>query len=147
MVAFLVPKNTLTYPQLVGFHLSLPIVYIDSSTYLYVTTESAIDMANTTIYILHDAPSHHLDTVAYTRYSTNTGSPTPQYEDVFLEDFISVLKCGSQERTQFTRHLFAMLEKLFRNNTPAYTHRKYPISVKNLLQGDSSWLTHNIILG
>ena len=45
-LAFLIPKNTPSYTQQVGFHLSLPMGYIDSAPYFCMATETVADLAN-----------------------------------------------------------------------------------------------------
>ena len=66
--------------------------------------------------------------------------------NVYLDDFISILQGGPQEQTQMTRHIFTMVDKVFRPNTPEDTHRKEPIYVKKLCQGGAAWSTKKIIL-
>ena len=49
-VAFLAPKNTPSNTQLVVFHISLPMGYINSSPYFCMATETVVDLANEAIY-------------------------------------------------------------------------------------------------
>ena len=48
-VAFLIPKKTSNGTHLAGFHLSLPMGYIDSGPYFCMATEMVADLANKTI--------------------------------------------------------------------------------------------------
>ena len=48
-VAFCIPKKTPSNPQLVGFHLSLPIGYVDSAPYFCMSTDAVADLANKAI--------------------------------------------------------------------------------------------------
>ena len=48
-VAFLIPKKSPSDTQLVGFHLSLPIGYINSDPYFCMTTEMVDDLTNQAI--------------------------------------------------------------------------------------------------
>ena len=45
-VAFLVPRKEPTDKQLVGFHLSLPMDYMDSAPFYCMSTETITDIAN-----------------------------------------------------------------------------------------------------
>ena len=45
-VAFLIPKKTSSYTHQVGFHLSLPMGYIDSAPYFCMATETVADLEN-----------------------------------------------------------------------------------------------------
>ena len=47
---FLIPKKTPIGTQLVGFHLSLPMGYINISPYFGMTTETVANLANESIY-------------------------------------------------------------------------------------------------
>ena len=44
--SFLVPRKKPTYKQLVGLHLDLPMVYVDITSFLYMSTETIADMEN-----------------------------------------------------------------------------------------------------
>ena len=45
-VAFLVPNKNISDTQLVGFHLSLPMGYVDNAPYFFMATETVSDLAN-----------------------------------------------------------------------------------------------------
>ena len=47
--AFLIPKKTPSDTQLVGFHLSLPMGYVDSAPYFCMATETVANLANEAI--------------------------------------------------------------------------------------------------
>ena len=56
--AFLVPRKNPTDEKLVGFHLDLPVVYVDSAPFFCMYTETMSDMANRDMGDLHHAPPH-----------------------------------------------------------------------------------------
>ena len=45
-IAFLITKRKTSETQLVGFHLSLPMVYINSAHYFYMDTKTLADLSN-----------------------------------------------------------------------------------------------------
>ena len=53
--AFLIPRKTQTDEQLVGFHLSLPMGYMDSSPFFCRATKTIINMANAAMAERHRA--------------------------------------------------------------------------------------------
>ena len=63
-VAFLVPKATAEEDQLVGFHLSIPMGYVESAAFFCATTETVKDRALNTLSMRHTAPPHHLENLA-----------------------------------------------------------------------------------
>ena len=63
-VAFLVPKATPDEEQLVGFHLSIPMGYVESAAFFCATTETVKDRALDNLYTRHTAPPHHLENIA-----------------------------------------------------------------------------------
>ena len=48
-LVLLIPNNHPYKPQLIGFHLSLTMGYINSSAYLFTMTETATEMVNAAI--------------------------------------------------------------------------------------------------
>ena len=71
-VAFLVPKATAEEDQLVGFHLSIPMGYVESAAFFCATTETAKDRALDTLSMRHTAPPHHLENLADTKPPNTT---------------------------------------------------------------------------
>ena len=65
-VAFLVPKATPNEEQLVGFHLSIPMGYVESSAFFCATTETVKDITLDTLATHHTAPPHHLEDLSDT---------------------------------------------------------------------------------
>ena len=57
-VAFLIPKDTDSEPQLVGFHLSMPMGYVESVPLFCAATETTKDTANNTIHNRGKYPVH-----------------------------------------------------------------------------------------
>ena len=58
-VAFLVPKDTPDEDQLVGFHLSIPMGYVEYAAFFCATTETVKDCALDTLSTRHTAPPYH----------------------------------------------------------------------------------------
>ena len=71
-VAFLVPKATAEEDQLVGFHLSIPMGYVESAAFFCATTETVKDCALDTLSTRHTAPPHHLEKLAETKTPDTT---------------------------------------------------------------------------
>ena len=67
LVAFLVPKATPDEDQLVGFHLSIPVGYVESVVFFCATTETVKDRELDTLSMRHTAPAHHLENLADTK--------------------------------------------------------------------------------
>ena len=63
-VAFLVPKATPDEDQLVGFHLSISMGYVESAAFFCATTETVKDRTLDTLSTRHTAPPHHLENLA-----------------------------------------------------------------------------------
>ena len=62
-VAFLIPKNTPSDTQLVGFHLSLPMGYVDSAPYFCMAMETVANLTNKVISQREQTDKHLLDLV------------------------------------------------------------------------------------
>ena len=58
--AFLVLRKKPTDEQLVGFHLDLPMGYVDSDPFFCIYTETIADMSNEAMCDRHHAPTHPL---------------------------------------------------------------------------------------
>ena len=67
LVAFLVPKSKPDEEQLVGFHLSIPIGYVESAAFFCATTKTVEERTQDTLSTRHTAPSHHLQDLADTK--------------------------------------------------------------------------------
>ena len=76
-------------------------------------------------------------------------NPTPvAYVDVFVDDFIALCQGSSNEKARVRQTLLHSIDKVFRpNDFYDSHHRREPISLKKLRQGDSSWNTTKQILG
>ena len=66
-VAFLISKRNTRNTQLVIFHLSLPMGYIDSAPYFCMETETVTDLANKKIALRDQAEMHPLELEAESR--------------------------------------------------------------------------------
>ena len=111
-VALLTPKKTPSKYYLVGFHLYLPMGYVDSSPYLCIATKTIADLVNKTIYQRDSASKHPLERAAGYRVTGDAGVPEDQSDtrwekllsdkllystenmDVYLDDFSSVVQGG-----------------------------------------------------
>ena len=60
-VEFIIPKETDSEPQLVGFHLSIPMGYMESVPLFCATTEKIKDTVNNAMHKIGKAPVHPLD--------------------------------------------------------------------------------------
>ena len=67
LVAFLVPKATPDEEQLVGFHLLIPMGYVESAAFFCATTKTIKDRTLDTLSTRHTAPPHHLENLADTK--------------------------------------------------------------------------------
>ena len=66
-IAFLVPKATPNGDQQVGFHLSIPMGYVESPAFFCATTKTVKDRTLDTLSTRHTAPSHHLKDLVDTK--------------------------------------------------------------------------------
>ena len=74
-VTFLIPKKTPSNTQLVVFHLSLPMRYINSAPYFCMATEMVADLVNDAIYHREQAGEHPLELVAEDIAANDAGAP------------------------------------------------------------------------
>ena len=65
-VDFLVPKETNSEPQLVGFNLSITMGYMESTPFFCAATETIKDIVNNIMHKRGDAPVHPLDILSET---------------------------------------------------------------------------------
>ena len=75
-VDFLIPKKCPTITQLVGFHLSLPMGYVESSTYFCTMNETVTRIDKVFMQIRNTTPSHQIEALAYTWTTDGIGGPT-----------------------------------------------------------------------
>ena len=166
-LVFLVPKATPEEEQLVGFHLSIPMGYVESVAFFYATAETVKEGALVTLSMRHNAPPHHLEDLADTKPpQTSSEDSEATLEDnsnwealspharatalshvkVHLDDFIGIVQRGPTERRQMTRHLFCAINYLFRLNAKDDTTREESIPPKKLHKGDVTWSTQKVVL-
>ena len=147
MVEFLVPKATPGEEQLVGFHLSIPMGYVEYSAFFCATTKTVKDRTLDTLSMRHTAPPHHLKDLADTKppqtseeeatatrdansnweaLSPHTRATALSHVEVYLHDFIGITQGGPTERRQMMRHLFRAINELFRPLTRMTLHRRRP---------------------
>ena len=147
---FLVPKATPKEDQVVRFHLSIPMGYVESTAFFCTTTETVKNRALDTLSTRHTAPHRHLENLAETKLPETTAkevaatlvaekdwkslSPHARaialaHVEIYLDDFIAINQGGEIERRQMTRHLFRAINELFRPNNKDNIAREGPISL------------------
>ena len=77
-VAFLIPKKNPSDTQLVGFHLSLPMGYVDSAPYFCMATETVDNFANKLISQREQTGDHPLELASENISANNTSAPETQ---------------------------------------------------------------------
>ena len=118
-VAFLVQKDTPEEDQLVGFNLSIPMGYVESTAFFCATTETFKDRTLDTLSTRHNAPLHHLEDLADTKppktsaedadakleadnnweaLSPHARATALAHVEVYLYDFIGKVQGGPTER-------------------------------------------------
>ena len=111
----LIPKKHPAYIQLIGFHLTLPMGYIDIYAFFCAITEMSKDMDYSNIMWQYSVSPHTLETAAATWAVNNTGTLMPTEDTrwdaltpyqqatalavgyVYLNYFIFVLQGGIYE--------------------------------------------------
>lgn len=145
--------------------------WAESPPYFSAATETIADLANNRLQdITYQPASHHLDDLAASvpveppiqciPCSTSAvpvpTSPDPsllnstrdplQYVDIFVDDFISAAQRPFLRRVR--RALLSAIDDVFRPlSATDSVHRREPVSMKKLLQGDCSWSTVKLVLG
>ena len=130
-VAFLIPKKTPNNTQLVGFHIFLPIGYIDSAPYFCMAKETVANLANEAISQKEQTYVHPLNMEAKYRAANDAGVLEAQADaswgnlpeehrfaakanvDFYPDDFISGVQGGPRERRQMLWHLFHQINRVF----------------------------------
>ena len=74
-VAFLIPKKTPRDTHLVGFHLSIPMGYIDNAPYYCMAMETLTNIANEAIFQREHAGEHTLHLESKYRAANDAGAP------------------------------------------------------------------------
>ena len=154
-LAFAIPPIPTNPEPLIGFHLSLPMGYIESAPYFCAASKTVADLPN------HredrDAP-HRLETLANTKPPADDpsdgGVPTDKeeraiaqffatlppeeqqrcvdYVDVYVDDYICLRQGSQNMRRRTTRRLFHNIDHVFRPNNANDTNgRREPNSKKN----------------
>ena len=77
-IAFLAPKKTPSNQQLVGFHLSLSMGYINSAPYLCMVIEKVANLSNETIAQRNVAGKHLLEEAADAKAADDIGASQAQ---------------------------------------------------------------------
>ena len=79
-ISLLLPKKNTSDTQLVGFHLSLPMGYIDSAPYFCMATDRFTDLANETISLRDQTDEHPLDLATEARAADDSSALTDKAE-------------------------------------------------------------------
>jgi hypothetical protein len=153
-LAFIIPPHASDPEPLIGFHLLLPMGYIESAPFFCALTETVADLINHSWALAGLAPVHPLE--QFTRPPEPTPPdptllPTPTrdplaYIDVFVNDFLALRQGTLGQLPQARGHIFYSIDLLFRPNDAQHRHRKTPNSIKKLQLGDANWTTYKKLL-
>ena len=158
---------------LIALPLVLPMGWKNSGPAFCAATETITDMANQDIRTNVQQLPHKLDSIAQamdynakpllTTSSSLQGTsdipernpvlnrPSPKraaYVDIFVDDFIALVQGDHRQLSRVRRALFHNIDLVFRPLDSADgKHRREPISMKKLKQGDCSWDYIKVILG
>eukprot|EP00957_Ditylum_brightwellii_P034013 2575933-Ditylum_brightwellii.AAC.1 len=172
MLAFVVPSAAGEEP-LIGFHLALPMGYIESAAFFCCTTKTIADITNTAWHSPAAHTPHPLEHLCWSppaaTANTTTGhtwlrphqpfthlyqSLTPlqhahllQYINVYMDDFMAFVQGDEHACRRTTRTLFHTIDQVFCPNDAADTDRQEPISLRKLQRGDGTWSTVHKLLG
>jgi hypothetical protein len=171
-----IPKMGVVFPTLPGdepliaFPLVLPMGWTNSPPVFSTATDIIADIANAQLSLGWLPPSHPLDDLLaalvsappheayWGSKSTLLPEPYPTcspslpmvgvpatYVDVFVDDFVSLAQKHKQQvYCTLLQAVYRIFHPLSPTNPPT---RQEPISVKKLLEGDSSWSTIKLVLG
>ena len=133
-VTSLITNKTPSDTQLVGLHLSLPMVYINSAPYFCMEMETMANLANKAISQKYHAGKHPFELASESIAADDDGAPEAQVDanwenfpakqhaaakanvDVYLDNLTSVVQGVPRERRQILRHLFHQIDWVFRPN-------------------------------
>ena len=85
--ALLISKKNPSNTQLMGFHLSLPMEYVDNAPYFCMATETVEDLTNKAIYQREQEHEHTLEMASKARATDDSGAPKSQ-ADASWEHFL-----------------------------------------------------------
>jgi hypothetical protein len=150
---------------LVAFPLALPMGWVESPPYFTSVTETACDLLNAALQRWDNPQPHSLESLAATppvndtptlregtqglalAGSTGTRLPPVAYGDVYVDDFILAAQTKRHQQ-RVMRSALHSIDRVLRPLGPLDgAHRKDPVSVKKLRQGDACWATRKTILG
>jgi hypothetical protein len=152
-LASVMPPHPSNPEPIVGFHLSLPMGFIEPAPFFCASTETAADLINHSWGLADLAPAHPLEQF------TRPPHPAPHrptagatrvalaYIDVFADDFLALQQGTPAQFRQARRHMFHSLDLLFCPNDAHDYHWKTPNSIKKLRLGDAGWMTKKRLLG
>ena len=81
--ALIIPKKNPSNTQLVGFHLYLPMRYVDNAPYFCMAMETVANLANEAIYQRYQAREHPLEMVGKAREVDESGTPETQDDTIW----------------------------------------------------------------
>jgi hypothetical protein len=160
-LAVIIPGDN---PQanLIGIPLSLPMSWAQSPPYFCAFTETAADLANSTLHLpcqsvhpleLLSQQQPHTAPVSIT-IAKHYGSPpgpllsTPlRHVDVYMDDFIALAQHPHLPST--LHHTLQSILQIFRDkSTPRDPpQRRHIISTSKMEKGDATWSTQKVVLG
>ena len=169
-LAFAIPPLPGDPDQLIGFHLSLPMGYVESASYFCSATETVADLTNhgtklVTPHPLEDiahtmppntdpassgVPSRAFNMALDTSYAAFTPAHLDHrvdYTDVYVDDFVTLCQGPPAFRRSAIRNLFHNIDRVFRPNDKFDDMRREPNSTKKLLRGDARFSTCKKVLG
>ena len=76
--ALLIPNNNPSNTQLVGYHLSFPMRYVDNAPYFCMDIETVANLANEAISQRYQAREHLLEMAGKARAADDSGTPEAQ---------------------------------------------------------------------
>ena len=150
---------------LVAFPLALPMGWVESLPYFTSVTKTSCDLLNAALQRWDRQLPYHLESLALTpplaatptprhgaqglAYKGLAGTRTPPlaYGDVYVDDFILAAQT-TRHQQHIMRSALHSIDRVLRS-LACYDgqHRKAPVSVKKLRQGDACWATRKTVLG
>lgn len=106
------------------------------------TPPSACDTASASVQAVRSLP-------VPSSHTTTTPLQQPlSYNDVYMDDFISLVQGSRRRRRMVRRILMHAVEEVFCTPSPTEgPQHQHPLSVKKMTQGDASWETLKVVLG
>ena len=135
-VGFLVPREDIHTEQLIRFHLSLLMSYIESDPLFYAATETVVEFANDIVGERDHALSHLLEDMALSVPATSANTPEEVRPSAacaaapYLKN-PSIVKGGLYDHLQIIHHLFQQIDTVFhpKMNSLWRGKSRYPLKI------------------